>query len=222
VLRPSIQSATWGIGFATAPLNAQDAVKIALKATCGGEGRVKRALVFGDVHGFSKLKEGDMPAFLDRVIGGFADALVNFDDAVEYAETAGDGIYLVVSDVASAARCCVALQHAIRPEAIVAAGLPPHLALRVAAHIGPVSRGFDRLAKREKFYGTEVIRTARIEPVTPEGAIYVTEQFAATLYAEAGALFRCEYAGIQPMAKDYGECRMYSLRLAPPENGVSI
>jgi hypothetical protein len=62
----------------------------------------------------------------------------------------------------------------------------------------------------------EVIRTARIEPVTPVGEIFVTEQFAATLAYDAGDRYLCEYAGIQPMAKSFGECRMYSLRPAMP------
>jgi class 3 adenylate cyclase len=88
--------------------------------------------------------------------------------------------------------------------------------LRVGAHVGPVSRGYDRVTKRNKFFGTEIIRSARIEPVTEVGAIYVTEQFAATLYCEAGGEFRCEYVGIQPMAKGYGACRMYSLRRSRP------
>ncbi len=178
--------------------------------------RVARAMIFGDVKGFSKLSESDMPIFLDRVIGGVADELMPLADAIEYAETAGDGIYLVVSDTATAARCCLALQRAVRPQRIAAAGLPGFIALRVSAHIGPVTLGYDRLAKREKFYGSEVIRTARIEPITPPGGIYVTEQFAATLYATAGSEFRCEYAGIQEMAKNYGECRMYALRAAGP------
>jgi len=60
----------------------------------------------------------------------------------------------------------------------------------------------------------EVIRTARIEPVTPVGEIFVTEQFAAMLAFTARDTFICEYAGLQPMAKNFGECRMYSLRRA--------
>ncbi|HMK69163.1 MAG TPA: adenylate/guanylate cyclase domain-containing protein [Stellaceae bacterium] len=178
--------------------------------------RVKRALVFGDVKGFSTLAERDMAGFLDHVIGGFGDALEPFGAAVEYAETAGDGIYLVVSGVATAARCCLALQETMRPERLKRVGLPTVQGLRIGAHVGPVSRGYDRVTKREKFFGTEIIRTARIEPVTEVGAIYVTEQFAATLYCEAGGEFRCEYVGIQPMAKGYGACRMYSLRRSRP------
>jgi len=81
-------------------------------------------------------------------------------------------------------------------------------------------RRHDRVIRRDKFCGMEVIRTARIEPVTPVGEIFVTEQFAATLACAAGDRFLCEYAGVQAMAKNFGECRMYSLRPAVPR-GVS-
>jgi hypothetical protein len=78
--------------------------------------------------------------------------------------------------------------------------------------VGPVFPGLDRVTGREKFFGKEVVRTARIEPVTPTGETYVTEQFAACLGFAAGDSYSCEYVGLQPMAKGFGECRMYSLR----------
>ena len=86
------------------------------------------------------------------------------------------------------------------------------LGLRLSAHFGPVFEGLDRVTRRVKFFGKEVVRTARIEPVTPPGETYVTEQFAATLAFAAPGRFACDYVGRQAMAKGFGECRMYSLR----------
>ena len=77
---------------------------------------------------------------------------------------------------------------------------------------GPVFPGRDPVTRRDKFFGKEVVRTARIEPVTPPGETYVTEQFAAEAAAGAPRSYSCEYVGRQPMAKGYGECRMYALR----------
>ena len=181
-------------------------------APAPSEGRVARALVFGDVRGFSRLSEADQLVFLDRVIGGFAEVLA--DVPVDYVETAGDGIYLVLPDVEEAARCCVALRGVLDPERVAASGLPHHLGLRLSAHVGPVHRRRDRVLGRDKFCGAEVIRTARIEPVTPVGEIFVTEQFAAVMADSAGDRYACDYAGLQPMAKGYGACRMYALRRA--------
>ena len=52
-------------------------------------------------------------------------------------------------------------------------------------------------------------RTARIEPVTPPGAVYVTEPFAAALVLAGSDRFTCDYVGHMPLAKDYGRLRMY-------------
>jgi class 3 adenylate cyclase len=175
-------------------------------------GRTVRAIVFGDVQGFSRISEAQHAAFLETVLGGFADALATLDGHVDYAETAGDGLYLVLSDVVAAVRACHALHESLDPRRLAAAGLPASLALRLSAHVGPVFHGLDRVIDRQKFFGKEVIRTARIEPVTPPGETYVTEQFASVLYCETGTAYDCEYVGHQPMAKGFGECRMYSLR----------
>jgi class 3 adenylate cyclase len=174
--------------------------------------RRTRAIVFGDIRGFSALSESRHTAFFETVVGGFADALAMLGNRVEYAETAGDGIYLVLSDVVSATIACHALQRSVDPERLAAAGLSRDLGLRLSAHVGPVFHGLDRVTGREKFFGKEVVRTARIEPVTPPGETYVTEQFAAVLTCVAGARYECEYVGQQAMAKGFGECRMYSLR----------
>ncbi len=55
-------------------------------------------------------------------------------------------------------------------------------------------------------------RTARIEPVTPEGHVYVTEPFAASIALETDTPFICEYVGHVPAAKGYGDLAMYLLR----------
>jgi class 3 adenylate cyclase/tetratricopeptide (TPR) repeat protein len=170
-------------------------------------------ILFGDVRGFSQLTEAGQLLFLAHIIGGFADVL-DACPAVDYVETAGDGLFIVLSDILAAVDCAFALQGVLRPEHVAAAGLPGHLGLRLSAHVGPLYKRFDRVIRRDKFCGMEVIRTARIEPVTPVGEIFVTKQFAATLAAAAGDDFICEYVGVQAMAKGFGDCPMYSLRRA--------
>jgi class 3 adenylate cyclase len=184
-------------------------------APVGELDRIARAFVFGDVKGFSTIPEAAHRRFLNYVIGGFADVLGALGGEVEYAETAGDGIFVVLSSIVSALRCCDGLQRVMEPGRVAAAGLPATLALRLGAHIGPAARGFDRVTGRHKFIGKEVIRTARIEAVTPVGQTYVTEQFAATLHASSPVGHACEYVGWQAMAKGFGDCRMYSLRPTP-------
>ena len=60
------------------------------------------------------------------------------------------------------------------------------------------------------YFGAHVSRTARIEPVTPPGEVFVTEQFAARLALEPRG-YACDYVGQVPAAKSYGTLRMYHL-----------
>ncbi|HZZ13185.1 MAG TPA: tetratricopeptide repeat-containing protein [Paraburkholderia sp.] len=200
------------VSFSAIPAGNRDIAATDLPGSSRSNGgRQPHAIVFGDVRGFSRLNEAEQLGFLDHVIGGFARAL-RACKGVEYAETAGDGLFVVLSDVMTAIDCCFRLQRVLRPDRTARAGLPAHLGIRLSAHVGPLYRRYDKVIHRYKFVGMEVVRTARIEPVTPVGEIFVTEQFAAALAFTTRDAYVCEYAGMQPMAKNFGECRMYSLR----------
>ncbi|HLH87613.1 MAG TPA: tetratricopeptide repeat-containing protein [Xanthobacteraceae bacterium] len=168
-----------------------------------------KAFVFCDIKGFSKIPEEAMPAFVNVVLGGLAEEIDKFKTDVEYRETAGDGIYLVFRGVAAAADCALALVARLN-------GLPPgplsRLGIRVSAHVGAVFSATDPVTGFRKFFGSEIIRAARIEPITPVGECYVTEQFASIIALEASHRLNCDYAGVLASAKEYGAFRMYSLR----------
>jgi tetratricopeptide repeat protein/adenylate/guanylate cyclase family protein len=174
--------------------------------------RVVRALLFADVKGFSRLRDDQLPRFCEHVLGAFAAALDASADAVCYRNTWGDGLFVVVSDAEAAAALALDLQAAMDGVDAEAAGLPPWLALRVGAHLGPVYPIDDPVRGTPLFIGSHVSRTARIEPVTPEGSVYVTERFAAALLLATRDTFACDYVGDMPAAKDYGRLRMYRLR----------
>ena len=75
----------------------------------------------------------------------------------------------------------------------------------------PPTAPCDHITGRTTFYGTEVSKAARIEPVTPPGAVFVTEPFAAILALEAQERFTCRYVGRIALAKKYGDYPMYRL-----------
>jgi class 3 adenylate cyclase len=128
---------------------------------------------------------------------------------VEVRNTWGDGLYLVLPDALAAARCASKLQATMRT--IDAATLGGEMGLRLAGHVGPVFECFDAVTRSRSFFGSHVTRTARIEPVTPEGEVFVTEPFAAAL-ALATDEFVCEYVGDVPAAKGFGNLRMCVLK----------
>jgi class 3 adenylate cyclase len=98
---------------------------------------------------------------------------------------------------------------------LAALRLPEHLALRLGGHVGPVFPVLNPIMQTPGFMGSHVSRTARIEPVTPPGSVFVTEQFAAALVLE-NSRFGCDYVGHIPAAKDLGRLRMYRLRRGSP------
>ncbi len=175
-------------------------------------GRVVRAMLFGDIKGFSKLREAELPRFVDEIMGRFATVLDGFGDRVLYRNTWGDAVYIVLPDASTAATCAMDLQAAMNGFDFDAAGLSSDLALRLGGHIGPVFEGRDPVLKSPAFFGAHVSRTARIEPVTPPGEVYVTEPFAAALALTQDSPFRCEYVGYIAGAKDYEAMRMYVVR----------
>ncbi len=178
--------------------------------------RVIRAMLIGDISGFSKLNDEQLPTFAEVVLGAFARVLGDYGTDVEYRNTWGDALYAVISSAPAAARCALDLQDAMGALDLEAVGLPLHLAFRLSGHIGPVFPIRDPVLDADAFMGSHVSRTARIEPVTPPGAVYVTEAFAAALELSGASDIGCDYVGHMPAAKDYGRLRMYRVRRRGP------
>ena len=185
--------------------------------TSGGDaarasGRVVRALLFADVRGFSKLADEQVPQVLQHVVNAFAGVLERYEDVIEHRNTWGDALYVVLTDTVPAAECALELQSAIAAIDLRTLALADQPALRIGAHVGPVFPLEEPILKTRAFTGSHVSRTARIEPVTPPGAVYVTEPFAASLELAGRRGLACDYVGSMPAAKDYGHFRMYRLR----------
>ena len=175
-------------------------------------GRVVRAMLFADVRGFSRLTDAQAATFAQHVLGALALVLDRYGDAVEHRNTWGDALFVVLRSTTAAATCALELQAAMDAIDLERLGLPGHLAMRMSGHVGPVFPVIDPVLRVRAFTGSHVSRAARIEPVTPPGAVYVTEPFAAALELEPDNRLACDYVGHMPAAKDYGRLRMYRLR----------
>jgi class 3 adenylate cyclase len=173
--------------------------------------RFARALLFGDVKGFSKTPDFLIPVFQKRMMGTIAGALRRYGRHVLYRNSWGDAIYVVIDDPIVAAECCLSIQEAIMRAKTARYGLSPELALRLSAHFGPVYDGYDPIRDEPTFFGANTTLAARIEPVTPPGHVYVTEAMASAIAMANAPRLRAEYVGNVPMAKGFGSTRMYSL-----------
>jgi class 3 adenylate cyclase len=148
------------------------------------------------------------------VFGALAQVIGRYGPDVLFTNTWGDGLFLVFADAGVAADCALDLQEAIATTDFSAARLPTPVSLRIGVHLGPVYAGHDPILGHESYFGAHVNRAARIEPVTPEGCIYVTETMAAFLEVESRERFVCDYVGYMTAAKNYGRMRMFLLRRA--------
>ena len=143
--------------------------------------RIVRAMLFADVKGFSGSTTNSFSASQSACSGPSPIVLDRHRSDIWHRRTWGDAVFVVLTDAVTAGLCALDLQDAMASVDLEAEGLPGHLALRLGAHVGPVVPCHDPIVDEPDFTGSHVSRTARIEPVTPPGAVYVTEPFAAAL-----------------------------------------
>jgi adenylate cyclase len=155
-----------------------------------------------------------LPAFWDGVMRDVAAVLDAHRDEVECRNSWGDALYAVTQSAPAAAEIALELQDRLCRFDYATLGLDGSGGMRIGAHYGPAYRTMDHITGRTTFYGTEVSKAARIEPVTPPGAVFVTEPLAAILALEAEDRFTCRYVGRISLAKKYGDYRMYRLSRA--------
>ena len=168
-------------------------------------------LMFTDYPGFSKLDERALPIFWEDVMVRAARSLEAHGDAIRQGNTWGDAIFAVFQDAPSAAAAALDLCEELKKVDCKALGVREGTAMRIALHYGPTYSGYDPVTRRTTYYGSEVSRAARIEPVTPSGAVYVTEPFAAVLEMQNDHSFECNYVGKIALPKGYGIYPLYRL-----------
>ena len=176
--------------------------------------RQVRTMLFADMVGFSKLGEEDTPSFLLNFIGAIADIVQRSPHQPAFVNTWGDGLFLVFDDVADGAEFALQLRDQVQRTDWPARGLPAGTSIRIGMHTGPVFPAYDPILGRPNFFGSHVIRAARIEPVAAAGAVYVSAETAFLLAAIGRHGFTTDYLGLLPLAKGYGSGALYRLRRA--------
>jgi class 3 adenylate cyclase len=176
-----------------------------------GVTRVAHSMIFADFAGFSRLSEAVLPVFVDEILGRTGTLLDEFEDEVLYRNSWGDALYAVIASPTDAAEIVLQLQARLTKMPQQLLDCAANCGMRIGVHHGPIYRGFDAVIRKPSFFGTEVTRTARIEPVTPTGEVYATEAFAAILALEQEQRFGTHYVGKVQLAKNYGQLAMYKL-----------
>ena len=76
-------------------------------------------------------------------------------------------------------------------------------------NLGPQWPGLRHISD---YTGVRVSRAARIEPITPVGQVYASQQFAALASTQRVKDFICDYVGRVPLPKKAGIIPLYLVR----------
>jgi class 3 adenylate cyclase len=174
-----------------------------------GENYAIRAMLFGDVKGYSKLSDAELLRFALEFMKRVADALTQHSARILSRRTAGDGLFLVFADLDAALTVALQLRDMVASTRWEECGLPPNLGIRISLDAGPVYPFEDPVTKHAEVCGAYVNRAARIEPITPPNEVYASEAFASLAVATGGRAFRFDYVGQTELPKGFGLTPLY-------------
>jgi class 3 adenylate cyclase len=172
-------------------------------------------ILFADVVGFSSLSDVEVVRFYYEFLGavGRLLALTKYPPLVR--NTWGDGLYLIFETVRDAGMFALELCAMTVETKWGELDLPESLRVRVGLHAGPLFDFSDRVTGQLTLGGKHVTRAARVEPVTPPGMVYATQEFAALAAAYGVTEFVCEPVGRVTLAKKAGMTPLFTVRAAP-------
>ena len=175
-----------------------------------------KAILFADVVGFSSLADYHLPEFFNEFLKRIADRVVALDIEPLASNSWGDAYYLVFATVREAGLFALAFQKAIEEENWDPVGKGKPLRFRIALNAGPVFEIQEALTGCVCFVGQPTNRAARIEPITEEGQIFVSEYFADLAAVERVRDFSLSFVGNRPLPKNYGTSRVFLLSANEP------
>lgn len=170
-----------------------------------------KAVFLAEVINYKKIAERQMPAFVREFKGAVARLLAGLSHPPVIAESWGKSLSFVFDDLQAAALFALDLRDLVAHTSWAECGLPKDLGIRIVLHAGPLFAFNDPVLQRTSCIGTHVTRGARIEPVTPPGQVYVSQEFAALCGAQRVELVGFEFLGLVPTAKLFDDAPLYRL-----------
>jgi class 3 adenylate cyclase/tetratricopeptide (TPR) repeat protein len=175
-----------------------------------------RAMLFADVVASSKIMEEQVPNFVEHFMGAINKLVAESPYKPLMKNTWGDALYGVFASVQDAGNFALQLRDLVCDTEWQAQGLPKELNLRISLHAGPVYCYKEPVFKELEYAGSHIVRAARIEPITPPGQVYASQQFAALASTQRVQGFTCEYVGRIPLPKHAGIIPLYLVRRSNP------
>lgn len=178
------------------------------------EERAVRAVLFGEFTGMDRMAETQIPIFTRSVIGRIGHLLDECGTDVLLRGAWAEHFGVAFSSVEKAARAALALQQCMAGFEISSRGFSGQLGLRLCAHLAPVYQGAHPISRQPSFFGSHFDRMAKLDMLLPEGQLYATETFAATLMLETSA-FQCEAVGRTAPTPSVEAIRMFVVKPKP-------
>ncbi|MFT5470668.1 MAG: tetratricopeptide (TPR) repeat protein [Verrucomicrobiales bacterium] len=171
--------------------------------TSGLKAEVK-GILFADLKGYSKMPESEIPLYITEFLKESA-KLCDDEPGIQFRNTWGDAFYLVFETVNQAARFAKKLRSLVKDTDWIERGFSQNFGIRIALHAGPLFSFNDPVLNKQTYSGQHTSRGARIEPITDEGQVFVSEPFACIAAEGSAPELEFEYLGRRRLAKKYGD-----------------
>lgn len=170
-------------------------------------------ILFADIVGFSKLLEEETPTVILSIFSEIKHIINSYKEGVEVINTWGDAILLCHKNENDLLAIAIGILKLFTNHRLKLQGLPPALNIRLALHSGPVFLATDPLTNEANVYGSSINLTARMEPVTLPGSIYVSDQFAAIVRLTEKDKYRLQHVGVIELPKGFGRQEVYRIAI---------
>lgn len=199
-------------GFARKRKAARPTGKSVRHALASGHERQIVAMLYADVKQYSRLPEESIQVFTDGFLRFVTGLAKKCSRPPMIKDTWGDALMMVFCSVRDAGCFALELRDHFPRICRVQMQLQEEMQLRIALHVGLVRCMRDPLSGKTMCVGRHVVRVARLEPKTPPGQVYATQEFAALVAAEGVREFRCDYIGLTEFDKQFGTFPVYHVR----------
>lgn len=133
-------------------------------------------VIFTDIEKYSTLKDADLKIYFNKIIPIISEELKIYKDAAIIWNTWGDAIFAIYDKAETAINMALAYRESFNKLNFEEFGIRK-LTPRIAGNFGEFELIFDPVSGKKNVHGTLVNLTARIEPVTTPGEIFVTKEF---------------------------------------------
>ena len=169
-------------------------------------------VIFTNIEKYSTLKDDDLNIFFNKIIPVIFEELKVYKDSAIIWNTWGDAIFAIYDKAETAINMALAYREAFNKIDFEKFGIKK-LNPRIAGNFGEFELLYDPVSAKPNVHGTLLNLTARIEPVTTPGEIFVTKEFKAmscSSYKKVDNI-RFEDMGEIKLPKNAGTLNLYRL-----------